>query len=277
MTPGDAVQSFALSTRQDLVPAPDDLLLLPVGACEQHGPHLPTGTDFLVVTEIAERVAYVLRDEFRVVVTPTLPVGYSRHHLPFGATISVSAATYQQFLIEMCESLTDGGFGKIFLLNGHGGNADIINVVAREVALARGITVGAGSYWVMAWDELIAHGAHEHTRVPGHAGAFETSLVMALRPDLVRETAAPRRAGAFSSDPAGFYGPYLAEDQRNWLAIDGYSDSPAAADAANGRMWLDATVTGVAAALRRFHANAVKADGTGGSADRTTDRRGSRG
>lgn len=260
MTPEDAAQSFALATRLDLEPAPDDVLLLPVGACEQHGPHLPTGTDFLLVTEIAERAASALRDEFRVVVAPTLPVGYSRHHLPFGATISVSAATYQQFLIEMCESLNDGGFSKIFLLNGHGGNADIINVVAREVALARGITVGAGSYWVMAWDELVALGAHEHARVPGHAGAFETSLVLALRPELVRTAAAPHREGVFSSDPASFHGPYLAENQRNWLAIDGYSDSPAAADATNGRAWLDATVAGVTKGLRRFHASGAKTD-----------------
>jgi len=250
------MQSFELATKLDLVPRPEDLLLLPVGACEQHGPHLPTGTDSLVVSEIADRAARVLQGEFRVIVAPTIPVGYSRHHLPFGATISISAATYQQFLIEMCESLVAGGFDKIFLLNGHGGNADIVNVVAREVALKHGVTVGAGSYWVMAWDALVAQGAHQHARLPGHAGAFETSLLMALHPELVRSSAAPTRPGNFRSDPAGFHGPYLAEDQQNWLAIEGYSDNPAAADAAHGQSWLDAAVTGVATALRRFQADA---------------------
>ncbi len=260
MTERDPMQSFDLATRLDLVARPSDLLVLPVGACEQHGPHLPTGTDSLVVTEIAHRAATALRGEFRVVVAPTLPVGYSRHHLPFGATISVSAATYQQLLTEMCGSLVDGGFRQIFLLNGHGGNADIVNVVAREVALARDITVGAGSYWVMAWDALVACGAHEFARLPGHAGAFETSVVMALRPDLVRGSTMPRRAGEFSSRPEGFHGPYLAEDQQNWRDIDGYSDNPAAASAENGRAWLDATVLAVVAQLRRFHGDARSSD-----------------
>lgn len=249
--------SLAHATRTDLVPDPGDLVLLPVGACEQHGPHLPTGTDSLIVGEIAARVAVDLQDDIRTMVAPTLPVGYSRHHLPFGATISVSAATYQQLLVEICGSLVQSGFRKLFLLNGHGGNADIVNVVAREVALEHGIPVGAGSYWVMAWQQLVAEGAHERTRLPGHAGAFETSVVMALRPELVRTDALPSRAGEFGSDANGFYGPYLAEDQANWLAIDGYSDSPAAASAADGERWLAAAVAGVGTALRRFHADAT--------------------
>jgi creatinine amidohydrolase len=248
---------FASETRRDLQARPDDLVLVPVGACEQHGPHLPTGTDSMVVGAVASRVAAALRDEFRVIVAPTLPVGYSRHHLPFGATISVSAATLQQFLTEMCGSLVAGGFTRIFLLNGHGGNADIVNVVAREVALEHGITVGAGSYWVMAWDALVDAGAHEHARLPGHAGAFETSVMMALHPELVRGADAPLREGDFSSDPAGFHGPFLVEDQANWLAIDGYSDSPAAANPDDGTRWLAAVVDGVGIALRRFESGAA--------------------
>jgi creatinine amidohydrolase len=263
----DPTRSFALSTRRDLRVRADDLVVVPVGACEQHGPHLPTATDSMVVETVATRTAAALHDDFRVLVAPTLPVGYSRHHLPFGATISVSATTLQQFLIEMCDSLVSAGFKRIFLLNGHGGNADIVNVVAREVALQHGVTVGAGSYWVMAWDALVDAGAHEHARLPGHAGAFETSVMMALHPELVRYDDVPRRDGEFSSDPAGFHGAYLVEDQASWLAIDGYSDSPATANAEDGTRWLGAVVDGVGIALRRFHADA----GVSGRSDAPAD------
>jgi creatinine amidohydrolase len=256
MTMPDLSRSFALATRNDLQARAGDVVLVPVGACEQHGPHLPTATDTILVDAVANKVAVALQGEFRVIVAPTLPFGYSRHHLPFGATISVSAATLQRFLVEMCDSLVAGGFTRIFLLNGHGGNADIVNVVAREVALQHGITVGAGSYWVMAWEALVAAGAHQHTRLPGHAGAFETSVMLALHPELVRREDAPSRDGEFSSDPAGFHGPYLVEDQANWLAIDGYSDSPKAASAEDGERWFAAVVEGVGIALRRFHGGA---------------------
>lgn len=254
--------SFASANRRQLAQsAPSALAVLPVGACEQHGPHLPTGTDFLIVTEVANRAARALSGELAVLVTPTIPVGYSRHHLPFGATISVSAETLQRFLKEMCDSLVSGGFREIFLLNGHGGNADIVNVVAREVALEHGITAGAGSYWVMAWDALVKSGAHQRSRLPGHAGAFETSLVLELWPELVGDER-PHREGLFGSEATGFHGPYLAEDPRNWARIDGYSDSPDLADADDGRRWLDAIVSGVAAGLRRFHRSACDSGGS---------------
>jgi creatinine amidohydrolase len=248
--------SFALSNRDQLVASASDMVLVPVGACEQHGPHLPTGTDFMLVSEIAERAARRLAVDARVLVTPTLPFGYSRHHLPFGATISVTAATLERFLTDICESIVTVGFQQIFLINGHGGNADIVNVVAREVALTQGVRVGAGSYWTMAWDSLVRAEAHSRNRLPGHAGAFETSLLMALWPDLVAPEK-PHRDGEFNSPAAGFHGAYLSEDHRNWARINGYSDSPDRATADNGRRWLEATIAGVVTALRAFQAGAA--------------------
>lgn len=257
MTRSHEVLTFAETTRDVLHDAVDHVVLLPVGACEQHGPHLPTGTDFLLITEIAQRVAAELRGELPVVVAPTLPVGYSAHHLPFGATISVSSATYQQFLIEMCESLLLSGFRRLFILNGHGGNSDIVNVVAREVALRHHVKVGAGSYWVMAWDALVHERAHERARLPGHAGAFESSLVAALWPELVRDPL-PERDQSFSSDPRGFHSAYFAEDQENWLRIDGFSDNPRRARSEDGSRWLDAVVHGVADGVRQFGADLAR-------------------
>lgn len=263
----DRPSSFAFANRRQLAGMAADLLVLPVGACEQHGPHLPTGTDFLIVTEVARRAALALASEIPVLVAPTIPIGYSRHHLPFGATISVSAETLQRFLREMCDSLIGAGFRQLFLLNGHGGNSDIVNVVAREAALEHGVTVGAGSYWSMAWDALVASGAHVRNRLPGHAGVFETSIMMTLRPELV-DTDLPHRDGSFGVDPSRSSGPYFAEDERNWARIAGYSDSPDLANAEDGQRWLDATVAGVAASLRRFRDAASSLDGATAERDR---------
>src|SRR5437667_6173382 len=71
--------------------APESLLVVPLGATEQHGPHLPVGTDSMLVEAVAERVVLALRDSIPVVLAPTLPVGTSTHHIPFGGTLSMTS------------------------------------------------------------------------------------------------------------------------------------------------------------------------------------------
>lgn len=242
--------------------AAEAVVVLPVGACEQHGPHLPTGTDFLLVERVAglaaDRVADQAADRaadritaFPVLVAPTVPIGFSDHHLRYGGTISVSTGTLQRYLTECCESLVRSGFRRLFLLNGHGGNVDVIGDVAREVAIGTGVPVGSGSYWTIAWDALVALGAHERGLLPGHAGAFETSLAAAVLP---RVGTAPAREATRRSDPRGFHPPYRVDDTRVWDDNDGYTDSPAGGDAATGKRYLDAVVGAVADAIGEFHA-----------------------
>src|SRR2546422_5922064 len=122
-----------------------------------------------------------------------MPFGSSHHHLPFGGTMSLSTETYYRVLYELAESLVIGGFRRIFILNGHGGNSELIQLVARDLALKHPAHLAAASYWSVAWDALVEEQAHVLGRLPGHAGAFETSQMMALRPDLVRESR-PHRA-----------------------------------------------------------------------------------
>src|SRR5262245_34367011 len=113
-------------TREDArAAAADTLLLLPVGSVEQHGPHLPLGTDFMTAEHLALEAAERAGREIPVVVAPTLPFGSSHHHIPFGGTMSLSTETYYRLLYELGSSLADSGFRILFLINGHGGNHEV--------------------------------------------------------------------------------------------------------------------------------------------------------
>jgi creatinine amidohydrolase len=232
--------------------APDALVLLPAGAVEQHGPHLPVGTDYFAVEHIARAAAEALAGRVPVLVAPALPFGSSHHHLPFGGTMSLSTETYYRALRDLAESLIVGGFRRIFILNGHGGNNELIQLVARDLALQHPAQLAAASYWSIAWDALVAAQAHVGAGLPGHAGTFETSLMLALRPALVREPR-PHRDAPAGSDPRGPNPPYRAEQHGSWRQIDGYTDSPDQADAQRGTAYLAAIVGEVARALEEFY------------------------
>ncbi len=231
--------------------AGETLAVFPVGATEQHGPHLPVGTDTFTVEHIAREAAAQIAAEVPVVVVPTMPFGSSHHHLPFGGTMSLSTDTYYRAIYDLTESLIASGFRRIFILNGHGGNHELVQLVARDLALKHPVNIGAGSYWTVAWDALVEAQAHVPGRLPGHAGAFETSQMLELRPELVRRPL-PRRNDGAASDPRGF-APYRSEVHGSWQAIGGHTDSPARADAARGRIYLDAASRSVAQSLIAFY------------------------
>jgi creatinine amidohydrolase len=233
--------------------AADGLVVWPVGATEQHGPHLPTGTDAMhaewVAREAAVRAGAL---GVSVVVAPTLRIGSSAHHLPFGGTMSIPTETYLRVIRAGVESLAAGGFRRIFVVNGHGGNHELIQLAVRDLALELpDVHLAAGSWWAIAWDALVAAGAAEIGRFPGHAGRFETSLVLAMRPDLVVEPL-PHRDDPGTTDPRRFGGDFRGEHSGFWQSIDGYGDSPDLASAELGRRWLDVASDAVAAAYVTF-------------------------
>jgi creatinine amidohydrolase len=200
-----------------------------------------------VAHEAAERVA----DRVQVVLAPTLWLGSSAHHLPFGGTMSLATDTYLQVLMQGLTSLLQGGWQRIFILNGHGGNHELMQLAARDVALAHDVHVAAGSWWTIAWEQLVAAGAADIGRFPGHAGRFETSLMLALRPDLV-VSPLPHRDAPGTTDARSFGGTVRSEHHGSWQAIDGYGDSPDLADAGLGRTWLDVAADATAAELETF-------------------------
>jgi creatinine amidohydrolase len=231
--------------------APEALVVLPVGATEQHGPHLPVGTDTFAVQYIARNAAERASAEITTVLAPALPFGSSHHHLPFGGTFSLSTETYYRVLVELLESLVAGGFRKAFIVNGHGGNAELIQLAARDVARDHPISVAAAPYWTIAWDALVDAGIHQQGKLPGHAGRFESSLVLALRPDLIIEPRPHRDLPAASGAPRPT-SPYRSEHHDSWQAMDGFTDSPDLGDAEIGEQALELIVETVAAAFISF-------------------------
>lgn len=159
------------------------LVLQPIAAVEQHGPHLPTGTDTIICGAVAEAVEKARPDT--VLLLPTYWLGASAHHLRFGATMTAEMNTYISSLAELARAPMEDGFGRFLFLNGHGGNIDPMRVAIRELQLEfpDGL-VAAASYWSIA-EDVIAKGLDGADKFVGHACEFETSMVMHLRPELV--------------------------------------------------------------------------------------------
>src|SRR5262245_39354742 len=123
------------------------LLVWPLGAIEQHGPHLPVGTDTITIESLTRRAAERAAQPLPIVVAPTLPFGSSHHHVPFGGTMSLGSEAYYRIVCELTESLIQSGFHRLFLVNGHGGNHELLQLVARDLALKHPISIAAASYW----------------------------------------------------------------------------------------------------------------------------------
>jgi len=228
------------------------LVVWPIGAIEQHGPHLPVGTDTLIVKHLAEEAAKDANKEIPVVVAPTLPFGSSDHHLPFGGTMSLSTQLFYQTVSEIAESLIKSKFKRLYLLNSHGGNHELLQLVARDLVLKHAVSIASASYWNVAWEELTDLDAHVNRRLPGHAGSFETSIILSLKPNLVKEPI-PSRKSVESTDPRGFGRPVREEHSGSWLKINGYSDNPKDADEKIGNNWLKTIIKALSQSMIKFY------------------------
>jgi creatinine amidohydrolase len=221
------------------------LVVAPIAACEQHSDHLPVFTDTILCGAVADGVEAALAD--RVLLLPVLWLGASEHHLPFGGTLTATLPTYEAMLVELLAPLLRDGFRRVLLLNGHGGNIDPLHVALRrlDVMFPDAILTGA-AYWELAASELasLCDGPRKDV---GHACEIETSMMMHLRPhlvrtDLIRDDPAPT--------PDGLNGLFWARDfaRRTDHGAVGF---PELADADKGRRMLEAVVGRVADVARR--------------------------
>jgi creatinine amidohydrolase len=161
-------------------------VVIPLGSLEQHGPHLPLTTDTEIVTAIARGVESKLGSG--ILVTPTLWLGHSPHHMNFPGTLSVEPAVYVGMVKSLVHSMVRHGAKKIFLLNGHGGNEAPVPVALRELktelGAAKDIFVTFASYWWLGSKTLTAVRESGLGGV-GHACEMETSVMLAIAPNKV--------------------------------------------------------------------------------------------
>jgi creatinine amidohydrolase len=159
------------------------ILLLPTGAIEQHGPHLPVDTDIHDAYEISMRAAAA--STVRTVVLPPVSWGMSSHHMGYAGTISLPLETYSALIRDICAAVSRHGFRRLLIVNGHGGNVSILGATALRMSEELGLFVGVVSYWQLIGPQLREIGTSELGGM-GHACEMETSLQLHLRPELVQ-------------------------------------------------------------------------------------------
>ncbi|GAA2633516.1 creatininase family protein [Dactylosporangium fulvum] len=208
---------------------PEAVVIIPVGAIEQHGPHLPTSTDALIAEAVAGSAATAAagRSGRPLIVAPTVAFGASDHHLAYGGTLSLSPETLLAVICDLFRSIAAQGGQRAVLLNGHGGNVGVCHAAAAAGSTRFGLSLAHLDYWRLA-------GTEGEPPVPGHAGEFETSMVMAVRPDLVR----PREPRAQVPETPAIAGVDL-HSEIVWRRIDGFTDRPELAEAGAGKRRLE--------------------------------------
>lgn len=160
------------------------VLVAPYAACEQHGPHLPFYVDTFLCTAVADGVEAALPEQ--VLLLPTQWLGASAHHLPFFGTLTADLEQHVDLMVHPLSHYLDGGWKKLFILNGHGGNIDTYHLALRRLhELFPDAELMGASYWEVAHQELAAH-LKGPRKSMGHACEAETALMLAVRPDLVR-------------------------------------------------------------------------------------------
>ncbi len=180
------VRTWAALTSPDLAGLAGEasVAILPVGAVEQHGPHLPLGADAMIAEGLAARALGRLAGDGAALVLPTQQIGESAEHGSFPGTLSHEAETLLAAWSEIGASLARCGVFKLVIVNAHGGQPQIVDLVAKRLRTRHAMLVVRANY--MTWppppglvdDDERAHGHH--------GGLCETSMMLALRPELVR-------------------------------------------------------------------------------------------
>lgn len=164
------------------------VLIVPVGSVEQHGKHLPVGTDTVLVEAIAELGAERVEKDVPVLITPTIWTGYSPHHMPFGGTLTVEFDHLYSVVEDVAGAGIENGFDAVLLLNGHGGNRPLIDAAVSTIGDDHpDVDIFGLTYFQLA-ESFIDEVRDSDTGGMAHAGEFETSLMLFIRPDLVRDT-----------------------------------------------------------------------------------------
>lgn len=254
--PAGLPRSLAALTGAELAAIPDKaraLVILPLGAVEQHGHHLPLGTDSILARAWLDRALPQLPADAPVFVAPPLVYGKSNEHLGFAGTISLSARTLRRQVLAVAAHLKSLGFRRLAVLNTHGGNSPVLTATLREIQTALGMRAGMlrGYYTPAQSAQEAAYGIH--------AGEWETSLLLAAAPSLVRMDRAVCEYPA-RIDAPGSLRPEGAPAVFAWKTSDvsrsGVMGDATIATAEKGARWLDEASAALARKITELLASA---------------------
>ncbi len=159
------------------------VVVLPVAAVEQHGPHLPVSTDAALNQAILERALELMPADSDLLILPAVKVGKSDEHLAFPGTLAISAETLRQLWLDMARSAARAGARRILIFNSHGGQVGLVDIVCRDIRIELGL-LAVGCSWFRITDASGLFSAHEIAHGI-HGGDIETSMMLAAAPECV--------------------------------------------------------------------------------------------
>lgn len=234
----------------------DWIAVLPLGAHEQHGPHLPFETDALIAEGIAERLIAELPQDLPVTFLPVEPVGYSPEHMDVEGTKSLAFDEAVNRWLATAEDLNRKGIRKLVLLNAHGGNSPLMTIVITEARVRFDMLAVATSWTRFGVPEGVI--TPEAKAIDIHGGLIETSVMLALHPervDMAKARGFPSRQTRFVETFSHLraYGPHAFGWKMSDLNADGVAGNAAAATAETGEKLIANAVNGLTELLRDVH------------------------
>lgn len=234
----------------------DATVIVPIGAIEQHGPHLSLAVDWIIADEVASAVVDRVGDDLPIWLLPTLPFSKSNEHAWSKGTIWLSQQTMMNVLDDIGRCVAESGARRIVFLNGHGGNSTMLNVVCRELRLSYGLlTFLVHPFIPPAYSPPDPNAANSTELGMGiHGGLDETSVMLHLRPDEVDMSKAVRNVPDWMTEQE--HVKFGGSVQFGWLSNDfgddGHIGDPTGATAERGAQLFDASVNFIIDQLREI-------------------------
>lgn len=248
------------------------VIVLPTGATEQHGPHLPCAVDTVISAGVVGHALARLPEAVPAYAMAPITYGKSEEHLHFPGTMTLSGETLLATMNEIGESVYRAGFRKLLIVNGHGGQPQVMEIAARELRLRHGDFIVVPSFTWRVPHVAGQYLSEREKKLAMHAGHAETALMLALAPDTVRMD------HAVTNYPPEFPSKLLSPDGRPacaWSARDfgpsGVIGDPLPATAAQGQAILDSLADSWSQAITELHTLrwAARAEPTWGRAQHT--------
>ena len=253
-----SAHDFALANANGL--AAQTIAVLPVAAVEQHGPHLPLNVDASLLQGVIDAALPQIPAHVPVLFLPPQNIGFSTEHTSYPGTLTLSPATIIALWTELGACVARAGMKKLLLLNGHGGQVSVMDIVARELRVQHGLMVYSSSWFSLPLPEDVnaQFSAQEH-RFGIHAGQIETSMMLHLAPGTVHMERAQNWRSTSQDRAEQFDILGNGRSAKMGWAIEDYNESGAVGDAANASAEKGARVVAAAAAslahlLQELHA-----------------------
>jgi creatinine amidohydrolase len=234
--------------------------ILPVGTMEQHGRHLPLKMDCLAADSVADEAAQ--RSNGLLLAMPVVSYGYTTHVMDFPGTITIHHETLIRFVVDIGLSLAYHGFKKMIIVNGHGSNAQPLELAARRIMLESDAWVGMANWWSLTEANAGFTETWRESEVPGgaaHAGEAETSFALHMDPEAVRMDLAVDRVSAHNARKSKYHwvdifasGPVKMDGYTSTYTEDGTQGTPSLATAAKGHALFEEAVKNLVEFGREF-------------------------